>query len=391
VNPVDLVAIALVVIALVLGFRSGALPQIGGLAGALAGGALALVALPFLEEPLATLEPTMRAFAVLIGLILAIGAGEAVGSGLGRAMASGLGTGVLGALDRAAGGLVGVGQALLIVWLAGGLLANGPLPRVAADAQTSVAVRALTAVLPAPTEFAAGLARVLDASGLPDVFVGLEPLPAPPVDRPDDPEARAIAEAALGSTVKVIAETCGRLSTGSGFAVADGYLVTNAHVVAGSGTVRVSVDGRVADAVPVHFDPQIDLALLWAPNIGAPPLRLASSDPQRGAGGAALGYPGGGALTVVSAAVADGYDARGRDIYGSDAVTRPVLELRTQVDRGNSGGPFVLVDGTVGGVVFAEARADEDIGYAIAATEVARRIAPAIGRTAPVDTSACIR
>jgi S1-C subfamily serine protease len=68
-----------------------------------------------------------------------------------------------------------------------------------------------------------------------------------------------------------------------------------------------------------------------------------------------------------------------------------VLELRAAIEQGDSGGPFVLVDGTVGGVVFAESRVDEEVGYALAATAVATRVAPAIGRTSPVDTGPCLR
>ena len=389
-NPLDLGAIVLVVVGAILGLRSGAFPQIGGLIGALGGGALALIALPALEDPLAGLDPTTRAIAVLGGLLLAVGLGEAIGSTAGRSITEALGTGVLSAVDRAAGAWVGAAQALLVVWLMGGVLATGPFPRLAAAAQTSVVVRGLTAVLPAPTELAAGIGEVLDASGLPEVFVGIEPLPAPSVARPDDPEAARIAAAAAASTVRVSAETCGRLAVGSGFAIADGYVVTNAHVIAGGDTVRVAVDGRVADATPVLFDPSLDIALLWAPSLGAPPLRLASSDPVRGAGGAAVGYPGGGGLTVVPAAVAGSYDARGRDIYASQTVTRSVLELRAQVEPGNSGGPFVLADGSVGGVVFAEARTDEDVGYALTASSVAIRVTPAIGRTGQVDTSECV-
>lgn len=389
-NPIDLAAIALVVVSVILGFRSGALPQLGGLMGAVAGGGAVLLAVPLFQDAIEALEPPVRGFAVLGALLLAIAFGEAVGSGIGRSIGGRLGAGLFGALDRTAGAFVGAAQALLIVWLAGGLLANGPLPGLAGRAQTSVTVRTLSAILPPPTELAAGLGRVLNDSGLPDVFVGLEPLPAPPVARPADPEVRAIARAAEDSTVKVIAETCGRLSTGSGFAVGEGYLVTNAHVVAGGEAVSVSVDGRLADAVVVIFDPDIDVALLWAPETGAPPLRLATSDPVRGAGGAALGYPGGGGLTVVAAAVADDYDARGRDIYGTRPVTRRVLELRAQVERGNSGGPFVLADGTVGGMIFAEARSDEDVGYALAASAVAGRINPGIGEQTAVPTGECL-
>ena len=41
--------------------------------------------------------------------------------------------------------------------------------------------------------------------------------------------------------------------------------------------------------------------------------------------------------------------------------------------------------------MFAEARTDPDVGYALSPTEVATRVAPAIDRTAAVDTGACTR
>ncbi len=389
-NPFDLVVALLVVVAIVFGYRSGALPQIGGLAGALAGGGFAFVALPPVVERLGPLEPTIRAIAVLAGLLLSVGIGEAIGSALGRLAASSLGRGLLGALDRVAGAFVGAAQALLIVWLAGGLLAAGPSPRIASIAQGSVAVRALDRLLPPLGEISNEFGRLLDASGLPDVFVGLEPLPAPPVDRPNDPAARAIAANAIASTVRVSAQTCGLLSSGTGFVVAPGYVVTNAHVVAGERTVRVNLAGSAHDAVPVLFDPELDVAVLRAPTLTAAPLRFATVDPERGAIGAALGYPGGGALSVVPAAVAGQLDARGRDIYDVHVVTRTILELRAAIDRGDSGGPLVLADGTVGGVVFAESRTNEDVGYALSGPSVATAVMPALGRTAEVDTGPCL-
>lgn len=390
-NLFDAAAIILLVVSVTLGFRSGALPQIGGLLGAVSGGVVALVALPLAEDLLADADPTARAFIVLAVLLLAIGGGEGLGSAVGRSLGDALGNGVFGALDRLAGALVGAAQALLIVWLAGGLLAAGPMRQLANQAQTSVAVRALSSLLPPPTEIAVALGRMLDESGLPDVFVGLEPLPAPPVDRPNDPQARAIAAHAEASTGKVSAETCGAISTGTGFVVGREYVVTNAHVIAGANVVRMNVAGNVRDAVPVLFDPNLDVALLWVRGLDVPALRFAARDPERGATGAALGFPRGAGLTVIPAAVADAYEAQGRDILGEDRVTRPVLELRAEVERGDSGGPLVLADGTVGGVVFAEARTDDSVGYALAPTAVATRVAPGLGRTGAVDTGACIR
>jgi S1-C subfamily serine protease len=289
-----------------------------------------------------------------------------------------------------AGSFVGAAQAILIVWLAGGLLATGPVPRLAAAAQTSTAVRALDGLLPPPTAIAANLGRLLDDSGLPSVFIGLEPVPAPPVDRPDDPTARRIADRAEVSTVKVTAAACLNVSSGSGFVVADDYVVTNAHVVAGASEIRVAGREGLRDAVPVLFDPALDVAVLHVRRLDAPILRFARAEPERGARGAALGFPGGGSLAVIPAAVADGYDAQGRDIYGANRVTRRILELRAAIERGDSGGPLVLADGTIGGVVFAEARSDEDVGYALSGPPVAAAIAPSIGRTSAVDTGVCI-
>jgi S1-C subfamily serine protease len=390
VNLFDLVVVVLVAVAMVVGYRSGALPQIAGLIGALGGGALAIFALPHLEAPLLTIDPSVRAFVVLAGVLVSVGVGEAIGSAVGRWASAVLGQSAFGAVDRGLGAVVGSAQALLIVWLTGGLLAAGPSPTLAAQAQTSFVVRSLNGVLPAPTEIATELARLLDDTGLPDLFVGLEPMPAPPVELPDDPLVQRLAAIALPSTVKVSAATCRSLSSGTGFVVERHYVVTNAHVIAGSTTVRVTVVDRVNDAVPVLVDPGLDIALLYVPQLSAPSLQLAFSDPERGAAGATFGFPGGGRLEVQPAAVAGSYAAQGRDIYGERRVTRSILELRANVEEGDSGGPLVLADGSVGGVVFAEARTDEAVGYALTPTAVRLAIAHALGRTGEVGTGECI-
>ena len=392
-NPLDLVAILLIVLAIILGFQSGALPQVGGLLGALAGGAIAVLALPHLVEPLDAVPIGIRPYVVLAGLLMAVGIGESIGSAIGRTAARSLGTGILGTADRLAGSVTGAAQALLVVWLAGGLLALGPVAKLSEAAQTSTAVRTLNAVLPPPTEIAGELGQLIGDSGLPDVFVGFEPLPRPPVDRPTDRAANEIAARAEASTVRVRAGVCGAQASGSGAVVSNGYVVTNAHVVAGArdGAVAVDTVNGAADARVVLFDPSLDVALLWAPDLQARALRFAPSDPDRGAVGAALGYPGGGALTIVPAAVTGSYRATGRDIYDEARVDRDILELRAQIDRGDSGGPFVLQDGSIGGLVFAEARSDPEVGYALTPTSVAVRIAPAIGRHEAVSTGDCLQ
>lgn len=392
-NPLDLIAILLVIVALILGARSGAIPQVGGLLGAIAGGALAVSLLPVIADPLSEVDPTLRPWLVLGGLIGAVALGESMGAAAGRWAVRGLGTGLLGSLDRFVGATLGGAQALLIVWLAGGLLAEGPLPRFAEAAGTSTVVRTLATVLPPPTEFAVELRTWLDASGLPEVFIGFEPLPAPPVQRPGDTAAEAMAAGAAASTLKVAAATCGMSSLGTGFVVRSDYVLTNAHVVAGAteGGIRVStLDGRLLDAVAVLFDPELDVALLHVESLGLRALPFATTDPGRGSVGATLGYPNGGQLTVLAAAVAGRYPATGYDIYGVDQVRRDILELRAAIERGDSGGPLVLADGTVGGVVFAEARTNPDVGYALSPTAVARAIRAGVGQVAAVNTGKCL-
>ena len=392
-NPIDALTLLLIVVALILGWRSGAIPQITGLLGAIAGAVVAIVALPYLADPLSGIDSSFRPIVVLLWLVAAVAVGESVGGAIGRAVVGGLGNGVLSAADRTGGAGLGVIQALLIVWLAGSLLAAGPVPRLAETAGGSTAVRTLTAILPPTTEIAVGLGTWLDATGLPDVFVGFEPLPAAPVERPSDPAARAIAAAAEASTFKVSAAACGLSSVGSGFVIAPGYVVTNAHVIAGANAegIRVRSGGQAFDAIPVLFDPDLDVALLRVVGLRAVPLAFTAKDPGRGALGATLGYPGGGPLTILPAAVTGQYSATGHDIYGQARVRRQILELRAEIDRGDSGGPLVLSDGTVGGVVFAEARTNPDVGYALSATEVAGRIKPGVGRTTSVDTGSCVR
>jgi S1-C subfamily serine protease len=392
VNLFDVVVIVLLVAAILIGFSSGALPQLGGLIGAFAGGAGAIVALPWVEQPLERFEPGFKAVLVLAGILFFVGIGEAIGASIGRAVAGRFRGGVLVRVDRVLGGFVGAAQAILVIWLIGGLLAAGPMRYLATQAQTSFVVRGLSGFLPAPTEIATALGRLLDDTGIPDLFVGLDPLPAPDVERPTDPAARAIAAGAIDSTVRVSARTCQFQSSGSGFVVARGYIVTNAHVIAGATTIRIQAqNSRLHDAIPVFVDPKLDIAVLWVAELDAAPLRLAASDPERGAVGATLGFPHGGDLLIEPAAVSGAYTAQGRDIYGGQRVSRRILELRGIVDQGDSGGPFILPDGTVGGVVFAEARTDESVGYALTATSVAVAIRPSLGRTSAIATGACIR
>jgi S1-C subfamily serine protease len=141
----------------------------------------------------------------------------------------------------------------------------------------------------------------------------------------------------------------------------------------------------------VLFDPALDIAILRVPGLRAPPLQLSSSEWSRGADGAVLGYPEGGPLTGRRAAIRAVFDATGRDIYGDEHVVRRVYELQTVVRPGNSGGPFVLTNGQVAGVVFAASTIGQNTGYAITSLEVRPLVSRAGQLTGAAGTGPCDR
>jgi len=391
INTIDLLVIALATVAALIGFRSGAIPQVLGLAAAGAAIALMVTLAPQITGALAGVEQPARAIAAIGGAFLLVAMAQAIGSGVGAMLRNGLLGDVGGGIDSALGAVLGMAQVLLVTWLVGGLLAASSVPVVAGIAGRSIAVRWLLEALPPPGDVIGSVGAILDERGLPRVFSGLEPLPAAPVDLPAAAEAGVIAARALGSTVRVEALGCGATFTAAAFSVADGYFVTNAHVVAGADRVTLrGVTGAERGTV-VLFDPDLDVAVVRASALHLPALVLAPEAPGRGAVGAALGYPNGAGLTALPAAVTARVRARGRDIYGTAPVVRDVLELRAAIEPGASGGPLVLPDGTVGGIVFAESRTDETVGYALDPAAVAVAILPGIGETDPADTGPCIR
>ncbi len=393
VNWLDVVALALVCTGLVLGVRSGAVPQVLGLLGLLGGAVLVLALAPLARTVLAGVDQPARALLAIAGVLGVVGTCEAIGSGFGRSIRARYVGGLGAMLDGILGGVAGVAQAIVIIWIVGGLIAAAPVPTVAQEAQRSQAIRTLSGILPPPGTLTGQVARIVGESGLPELFLGLEPAPAAPVGLPSDATARAIGEPVAPSVMRVESEACGRILTGTGFAVAPGYVVTNAHVIAGSGRIQVTADatgmGRPRDAVAVLFDPTLDVALLRVPGLRSQGLAFAAAMPERGAPAAALGHPEGGRLTIIPAAVTATYRAAGRDLYGDRTVDRQIVEIRGEIQPGDSGGPLVLADGTVGGVVFAESRSDPSVGYALAVDAVSATVIPAVGRSGAVATGPC--
>jgi S1-C subfamily serine protease len=390
VNLLDGAIVLLLGLSVVNGFRRGAALQLvtyTGLIAGLIGGALLAPEVAGLAR-----DPFAQAAAALFTLLLLAALGDAIGWLVGSRVWAVARRSRLDPVDAGAGSVIAGAAALLTVWFLAFNLVQGPFPILSRQIRGSAIVRGLESVLPRPPSLLAQVRTFFNRFGFPEVFAGLPPAPAGPVEGPTRAEAARAFDAADGSTVRIVGEACGRIQEGSGFVVEGGLVVTNAHVVAGVTQPQVQQqDGVSLAAVTVLFDSDLDLALL-RPETGpgeAVPFEADTLD--RGAQGAVLGYPGGGDLSGEAAAVRQTMFALGRDIYGRDEVRRQVYELQTVVRPGNSGGPFVTTGGEVAGVVFAASTADDDIGYALTSQEVSPRVDEAQGRQGPISTGPCIR
>lgn len=390
-NLLDLVLLLAILFSALRGARQGAVSQIAAFGGAMIGLGLGAALAPRLAGAAISGPGSSLALATLGLLMLFVFIGQAVGFGVGmrlRAAAAHIGA---EPVDRTAGVAVGVGGLILTVWLLASALAQGPSVMIAQQIRASVVVTRIDQALPPAPDIFAQLGQYLDQHGFPQVFSGLGGgSTAPPVDPPSSAAVAAAQAAGQGSTVQVQATGCGGISSGTGFVPARGFVVTNAHVVAGGEIVTVRSAQGTHEAAVIHYDPNLDLAVLSAPSLRAPAIAWAAAPAQRGAQGATLGFPGGQReMAVKPATVRDRGEALGRDIYSRGLVAREILTLAANVQQGDSGGPFVTEAGQVAGVVFAASPNEANVGYAITAERARPDVDAAMARNTGVGTGGC--
>jgi len=389
VDLLDIILIAFIILAAFSGHRRGALLQVLTFGGMLLGLLVGAIVAP----QLATLftDPTTQAVVTLVAFLAFAALGDVLGWMVGAKAWAATRRSRMAGVDAAGGSVFAVIALLLAVWFIGLNLTSGPWPPLSREIRRSAIIRTLDTALPEPPSLLGQVRRFLNDFGFPEVFAGLPPAPGGPVKGPTNAQANEAFRDAAGSTLKVVGQACGRIQEGSGFVVAPGYVVTNAHVVAGVRDPHVQVqNGGSRPAVPVLFDSRLDVAILHVSST-PPPLPLVDHEVGRGASGAVVGYPGGGDLSGVAAANRRVLHAVGRDIYGNGTVVRNIYELQAVVRPGNSGGPFVLVNGQVAGLVFAASTTDRGIGYAITSTEISDDVHQGTRSTAQVATGGCTR
>ena len=160
------------------------------------------------------------------------------------------------------------------------------------------------------------------------------------------------------------------MGQGSGFFIsADGYAVTNNHVVEKAESVEVTTDdGKTHTAKVIGTDPKTDIALIKVEGgNNFPFVPLAEKSPRVGDWVLAVGNPFGLGGTVTAGIVS----ARGRDIGAGPYDD--FIQIDAPVNKGNSGGPTFDVDGNVIGVntaIYSPSGGSVGIAFAIPADTV---------------------
>ena len=363
----------------VQGFIVGAMSLFGFAIGAFVGARLG---------PLLLSGGSHSEYAPLFGLLGALLAGGVLASGFEgvaiRARAvlrlPGLRTidGLLGAVLTAC---VGLG----IAWIVGAVALESTTSSTwRAQLERSAILRDLDQILPPSGPLLHALARF---DPLPSVNGPVANVPAPT----SGILAAGGVRAAEGSVVRVLGTACGLGIEGSAWVAAPGYVVTNAHVVAGEDDTVVEVGGREPNlpAEIVAFDPHDDIAVLRVPGLSLRALPLAPSSPA-GTSVAILGYPEDGPFDAQPGRIGPTQAIRTDDAYGDGPVVRSITSLRGLVRPGNSGGPLVDASGRVLATVFASITGGAGHGgFAVPDSIVRSELAAAEAAHQPIVSNRC--
>ena len=208
------------------------------------------------------------------------------------------------------------------------LVANAQLPEFTELVeQASPAVVNISTRQVIPTQ-AAGMQQMPDLEGLPPMFREFfeRSIPQLPQQAPRQREAQSL---------------------GSGFIIsADGYVLTNNHVVADADEIVVRLSDRSElEAKLIGADPRTDVALLKVDGKDLPTVKLGKSEALKvGEWVVAIGSPFGFDHSVTAGIVS----AKGRSLPDENYV--PFIQTDVAINPGNSGGPLFNLDGEVVGI-----------------------------------------
>jgi S1-C subfamily serine protease len=353
VSYLDLAAVGVIALTALGGFRRGLVIGVCSLGGLALGAYVGAKIAPHILRGTASVYPPLVALA---GAAIGAGLGQWLAVTAGRSVRNIMRIGLLRAFDDVTGAVLGAATGAVVVWFVASILLYAPGDsNLRQEVQKSRIAGSLTTSFPP--------SRVIDVLAHIDPFEALAG-PAADVGPGDptllrDPQVQIAAQ----SVVRVIGHACGLGIEGSGWIVQPGYVVTNAHVVAGVDHPTVDRHGgRSWRADVAAFDPKQDLAVLRVRGLRGHALSVAA--PQRDAAVVVLGYPENRPLTEAAGRLGSTSPTLARDAYGRFPVAREVTPMRVDIRPGNSGGPAVDGDGRVRAVVFAR-RAGSDGGFGV--------------------------
>jgi len=381
INWVDFVIVALLIVAAIQGIRAGLVEifVIGGFfSGLFVGGWLFPHLLPIRDRTLLTL--------VNANLVLLLAVFAAVkGFDLGQKLVT-IGHGRVRRAEAVLGSLLGVAAMLAIIGLLGVMIGRLPFGGFSNSANDSYTVQMLSRYLPPVPAVFAEFNRLVDPNSPPRLFVA----PPPSVVRSLAPSEFELAAAkAATATVRITSFGCGGVASGSGFVVGSNLVATNAHVIAGVKRPIIKYNNRSYEALPVFFDPNLDFAIVRVKNLKVSPLKLATANVNSNTTVAVVGYPGGN-FAAVPGVVTNDLNIFGRNIYDFGVVGRNVYEIKARIAEGSSGGPVVLANGQVAGIIFAKYDLSDDYGYALTSPHLLGAVRSAQHATKRVNTGACM-
>ncbi len=388
-NILDWVLVALVCLYALSGYWQGFVTGAFATGGLLLGGLFGVWLAPF---ALGNAAPSMLvSLGALFIVILCASIGQALFQFGGARLRDRIRWQPVRALDAVGGAALSALAVLLVAWALGVAVSGSGIAGITSQVRNSAVLGEVDEVLPATADELLGAFNDVVGAGFfprylepfaPERIVGVPPGPQRILTDPDVEDVQPSVVKIRGSS------SCGRGVEGSGFVYADGRVMTNAHVVAGVSDPEVELGGDAVSAEVVHYDPDLDVAVLAVDTSGLPTLTFDDAAAP-GDAVAVLGYPQDGPYDAQPGRIRAEQRLRSPDIYGDGTVIREVFSLRGLVRPGNSGGPIVSSAGETVGVVFAASVTDGDTGYALTAAQVAQSAARGIARTSPVSTGDC--
>lgn len=389
-NVLDWCLVALVGIYALSGYWQGFVTGAFATAGLLLGGLLGVWLAPI---ALGDAEPSLWvSLGALFIVILAASLGQALFQYAGARIRARIRWQPIRAVDAVGGAALSAVAVLIVAWALGVAVSGSRIGAVTPTVRESTVLARVDSLLPGQaTGVLQAFNNVVGTTFFPRYLEPFAPeriveVKAGPRRLLTDPDVVD----AQSSVLKVRGtNACGSGLEGSGFLYSEGRLMTNAHVVAGVRQPEVELgDGTSVTATVVHYDPDIDVAVLALDDADLPHLVFdLEAGPQDGV--AIVGYPQDGPYDVQAGRIRSEQRLRSPDIYGEGTVIREVFSLRGLVRAGNSGGPILSSEGDVVGLVFAASVTDRDTGYALTADQVAESAARGLTAQEAVGTGAC--